>query len=130
MNNSNLKKQKQLKIAFGTANNRLRKEILFKYVQKAGENFCYRCAAEITSCEDFSIEHKIPYLDSLDPIALFFDLDNIAFSHLSCNIKAGRRNFAECGVKGKYNKGCRCDLCTEANTKHKRKQRKKLKMAI
>lgn len=41
--------------------------------------------------ETFSIEHLVPWLDSNNPIELYFDLDNISFSHLSCNIKAARR---------------------------------------
>ena len=41
--------------------------------------------------ETFSIEHKTPWLDSGDPIGLYFDLDNISFSHLSCNCRASRR---------------------------------------
>lgn len=40
--------------------------------------------------DELSIEHKTPWLDSEDPKALFFDLNNIAFSHLSCNVSAAK----------------------------------------
>ena len=47
--------------------------------------------------DEFSVEHKIPWLDSDDPIGLFFSLDNIAFSHHSCNSGAGgRRGYVVC----------------------------------
>lgn len=52
------------------------KGILEQFAESAGINF---------------IEHKIPWLDSDKPKELFFDLENIGFSHLSCNIKARRQ---------------------------------------
>jgi|SRR6478752_4829627 len=81
--NSSKRKAETLGMPHGTANGKLRKSILFKYVSLAGDNFCYQCGAEITSEKEFSIEHKKPWEGiSLD---LFFDLDNIAFSHVQCN---------------------------------------------
>lgn len=72
-------------MSWGSANNTLRKSILFKYVTLAGDGFCFKCGAEIESIDDFSIEHKDVWLHTDDPVGKFFDLDNIAFSHLSCN---------------------------------------------
>lgn len=69
-----------------TASGRLVKDILFKFIQDAGHK-CYRCGGNLTR-ETFSIEHKESWLDSHDPVGLYFDLDNIAFSHFSCNISA------------------------------------------
>ncbi|KKL25623.1 hypothetical protein LCGC14_2403400, partial [marine sediment metagenome] len=37
----------------------------------------------IDNIDDFTIEHKIPWLDNDSD--LFWDLDNIAFSHNRCN---------------------------------------------
>lgn len=71
---------------------------------------------EKISRENFSVEHKIPWLDSENPVKLYFDLDNIAFSHLSCNIGAGRRNIAKCGTLSAYKRGCRCESCTAEAT--------------
>ncbi len=83
------KKNEQLGMPFGTANARLRKNILFSLLARYGENICYQCGEMITSVDQLSIEHKIPWLDN-DP-KLFWDLDNIAFSHLSCNVSAAIR---------------------------------------
>ena len=57
----------------------------------ASINFCYRCKEEILSVEDVTIDHKIPWLDSEDPSGMFFDIENIDFSHLSCNCGNARQ---------------------------------------
>jgi hypothetical protein len=41
--------------------------------------------------EDFSIDHKTPWLDTDSPVDLFFDLENIAYSHKGCNARAASR---------------------------------------
>lgn len=63
----------------------------FLLLLKHGKNICFRCNKEINR-ETFSIEHKIAWLDSSNPKELFFDLNNIAFSHVSCNAAASRGN--------------------------------------
>ena len=90
MNNSLKKKQEQLGMPLGTASAKLRKNILFNLLKETGKNICYQCGKLIDNEDELSIEHKIPYLDSEDPKKLFFSLDNIAFSHLKCNIGAAR----------------------------------------
>lgn len=84
------KKKQQLGMNPSTASNRLVKDILWKFIEESGEDVCFKCG-EIMSREDFSIEHKEPWLDSDDPVKNFFDLENISFSHLNCNISAARR---------------------------------------
>ena len=84
-----MKKQIQLGMNPSTASGRLLKDILFKFVKDAGHT-CYQCGKEMDR-DSFSIEHKTPWLDSEDPVKLFFDLNNIAFSHKSCNIAAARK---------------------------------------
>ena len=108
-----MKKQNQLGMNPSTASNRLVKDILFKLAVDAGHK-CFQCQGELTR-ESFSIEHKEPWLDSDDPIALYFNLDNIAFSHHGCNVGARRKAEALCGTCSKYTKGCRCDLCKAAH---------------
>lgn len=81
------KRHAQLGMNAGTATNRLLKDLLFHYV---GHLPCYRCKGAL-SREDFSIDHKAVWLDSADPVALFFDIGNVAFSHRGCNSKAARR---------------------------------------
>jgi hypothetical protein len=85
------KRKEQLGVAIGTAQHRLRKMLLWGYVVKCGDNTCYQCGKEIISIDDLSIEHKTPWLDSEDPKKLFFDPDNITYSHLSCNVRAARK---------------------------------------
>ena len=85
------KKFDQLKMPIGTASARLKKNILFYLLFKHNENVCYQCNEKINTSEELSVEHKIPWIDSDDPIDLFFDINNIAFSHLKCNIGSARR---------------------------------------
>lgn len=85
--NSNDRKSKKLRMPFGTAAGRLRKSLLFKLVKIAGMDTCYRCGEIIQKEGELSIEHKIPWESSANPSKTFFDLDNIAFSHLACNLK-------------------------------------------
>lgn len=83
------KKSKQLGINPSTAAGRLVKDILYKFVVETGNNECFQCGEDM-SRDTFSIEHKEPWLDSHDPVGLYFDLDNISFSHRSCNSGAAR----------------------------------------
>lgn len=73
---------------FGTANNKLRKALLFDYAKRCDEDICFRCGLQIEVIEDFSIEHKNAWSKAENPVEAFFDLNNIAFSHLSCNTGA------------------------------------------
>lgn len=126
MGKSNKKKQDQLGMPVGTATAKLRKAVLFYLVQQLNLDYCYQCKKKIEKEEEFSIEHKIPYLDSTNPKELFFSLTNIAFSHLSCNCRAGRR---KTGLKHpsqeSYRRGCRCEGCKDIQKYRRRLQRKK-----
>jgi hypothetical protein len=108
-----MKKHTQLGMNPSTASGRLNKDILYSLVVKTNQNACFHCGEQMTR-ETFSIEHKEPWLDSEDPVKMFFDLSNISFSHRSCNYEAARRPEAQCGSETKYNKGCRCDPCKAA----------------
>jgi len=79
-------KQEQLKINPSTASGQLRQKIMFMLVQKSGLDVCYRCNQKISEVKDFSIDHKVDWLYSSDPVFLFFDVNNnIVFSHKKCN---------------------------------------------
>lgn len=118
------KKKSQLGMDPGTAQSQLKKSILFKLVQKCGDDICHHCKKKIETEDELSIEHKTPWLDSENPKELFFDLDNISFSHLSCNIKAARKNKTMThGILSSYKKGCRCDVCREVKIKAVARQR-------
>jgi HNH endonuclease len=87
---TNKKKSKeQLGMPYSTAYLRLQKRILFFLAKECDRLNCFRCGKEIETIEDFSIDHKEPWLDKSPE--LFFDVNNIAFSHLICNMKAGRK---------------------------------------
>ena len=89
---SNANKAELLGMPFGTATHTLRKVLLFKFVQRAGEANCYRCGDWIFDIKDLTVEHKEPWGSAKDPVEAFFDLDNIAFSHMKCNYGARREN--------------------------------------
>jgi hypothetical protein len=119
---SNERKTQTLGLPLGTASNRLRKSILFKLIKKCGEDLCYRCNKQIESVEQLSIDHKEDWLYSDKPIQLFYDLENIAFSHLKCNVElSGARK--KKGVKHpssrSYNEGCRCKTCKSFEAKRR-----------
>lgn len=81
-------KKEQLGMSSSSASGRLVKDILFSLIK---DKPCYHCGEPLTR-ETFSIEHKVPWLHSENPSELYFNLENIDFSHLICNIKSGRGN--------------------------------------
>jgi len=114
----------QLGMPQGTASHRLRKMILFQLLQVTGLDTCYQCKKTIKTVEELSIDHKVPWLDSKNPRELFFDLDNIAFSHLKCNQLASRRTKKRIHPSTyAYRMGCRCSKCKEMHTEKQRKYR-------
>ncbi len=129
MDKYNREKYRQLGMPSGTASNRLRKTILFHLIKLQGLDSCYQCGKTIASEKQLSIEHKIPWLDSKDPVGLFFDIDNIAFSHLTCNIGSARKiNKGKItishGTRSMYCfHKCRCDLCKQAEREYRRERR-------
>lgn len=121
---ANEEKTRQLGMPFGTANNRLRKSIIFDLLKRHKENFCFQCGAEIVTVDDMSIEHKKPWLHEGNAVELYFDLSNIAFSHLHCNIAAARYlgEPSKCGTATKYSHGCRCKECSDARREYDKKR--------
>ncbi len=100
----------QLDMNFSTASNRLIKDLLFDFVTRAGER-CFRCKEELTR-DNFSVDHKSPWRNSDNPVELFFDLNNISYSHRSCNSSVSKRKEATHGGATYYkNKKCRCEEC-------------------
>ena len=80
-----------LGVSYSTASYRLTRLMLFRFAQKLEMDSCFQCGEKIEKVEDLSIEHKVPWLYSEDPIELFFSEENIAFSHMDCNARAGRQ---------------------------------------
>lgn len=109
---SNTERSRQLGVPFGTANSRLKKLIIFSLIVKLGENQCYQCGQIIETADELSIEHKKPWLHT--DKALFWDIDNIAFSHLRCN-RPNRPAQSEIRLRRRKDKPglLRCRLCRE-----------------
>lgn len=84
---------KHFGVSFSTAYGRLKREILFDLVKKAGEDACFRCGKKIRHSGELSIDHKEAWGVSDDPKTLFFDINNISFSHTICNMTAGGNLF-------------------------------------
>lgn len=84
--NSNARKSAQLRENFSTACGKLKKTILFHFAQQLKMDICFRCNEKITSVEDFTLDHKINWLNSENPIELFYSIPNVAFSHKKCNL--------------------------------------------
>lgn len=91
-----IKKSKALGMSFSTADYRLKKLILFNLLAKNHENMCFRCGQRIETADELTVDHKHPWLDV--DVALFWDMDNIAFSHSRCNSVFFRRNTPD-GIK-------------------------------
>lgn len=87
-----------------TARKRLERMIILHWGRKCGFGNCYQCNQPINSIEDMSIEHIKPWggneygLDA-DP-ELFWDLENIALSHKTCNTSCGRSGLGKLGYIG------------------------------
>jgi HNH endonuclease len=98
---ANRKAVETLGMPQGTASNRLRKMLLFRQLKKHGENICVRCNKEIEFVEELSVEHIKPW-EGISA-KLFWDLDNVAFSHLKCNvphIRHGWKHLRKTGDEG------------------------------
>ena len=118
---SNARKTAFLGIPHGTASNRLRKLILFNLLQKHGENTCFKCSRLIETAEELSIEHKEPWEGV--SVELFWDMENIAFSHLRCNKnhrrRGGRAYLRKVGPEGTaWCRNCKAFLPVVAFSRH------------
>lgn len=88
-----MSKQKTLLLGenFSTAAHKLRKAIMFSLIQELNRDICHRCTLKIDSINELSIEHIESWQSAKNPSGSFYDLKNIAFSHLSCNSSAAHR---------------------------------------
>lgn len=99
MNNSNKIKNEFLGMPYGTANNRLKKKILFSLLIELNKNKCFQCGKKIENIDELSIEHKKPWLHN--DVKLFWDINNISFSHLRCNSSNKRTPNKRKNIDGK-----------------------------
>jgi hypothetical protein len=87
MPDSNQRRAEILGMPFGTACNKLRRIVMFNLLERHEENICFKCGKVILKVEDFTLEHKQAWQDGGS--SLFWDLNNIAFSHRACNLPKG-----------------------------------------
>lgn len=113
----------QLGMSPSTARSRLVKMLLFRELQRSNNDNCFKCGDKIKDIDHLSIEHKRPWLNvSAD---LYWDLDNIEFSHLTCNRPHSNGVPAAHGNHVMYDKyGCRCQMCREYHSWHLRVHRR------
>ena len=91
---------RQLGVPYGTARSILNKKIMFSFVQRLGLDTCYRCGKTIEDVDNLSVEHKQAWLHEPNARELFFDLENIAFSHHKCNSGSARAPIGTSGYRG------------------------------
>jgi hypothetical protein len=86
---NDIKRQKAalLGMPYGTAEKHLRKALILELASQCGKNLCHQCRTEIQSPSELAIVHLQDWTE--DP-ARFWDLGNIALSHVSC--VAGNRD--------------------------------------
>lgn len=82
-------KRLQLGMNPSTARNRLLKDIVGKLLSEQNAS-CFRCGKPLNG--DWTIDHIENWLHSDDPVSMYFDLENVAFSHHACNSGAHRKN--------------------------------------
>jgi len=91
----------RLGMNYATASYQLRQTIIYDLANRLGLLVCAQCNAAITDQAQFSIEHQEPWRKAEHPKAVFFNLNNIAFSHIDCNRQKStgsevHRNKTEC----------------------------------
>jgi hypothetical protein len=75
-----------LGMPYGTAEKRLRKQIIFELARQLGKTTCCSCGGAISSSEDLAVVHVQDWLDQPDQ---YWDLTNVAFSHSTCAARRG-----------------------------------------
>lgn len=105
------------------ANRVLMKDLVFAYATRLDLNLCYRCNKRLTR-EDFTIDHVKPWRNKPNSQELFFDVNNIRFSHHSCNSANTAIKKITHGTQRMYNRHrCRCTSCKEAHRVFMQKRR-------
>lgn len=106
------------------------------FIKRCKMDLCFRCKKPIVNYQDLSIDHKKSWLDK--DIRRFWDLANIAFSHLGCNAAAGNHGNKKYGhliadrheeeghypSRVWYDRGCRCIDCKDIKRLSRRRHQK------
>jgi hypothetical protein len=81
------KRARLLGMPFDVATRLLQKQIIVAWARRLGLASCFRCGGLVT-VETLSFDHKASWMRSPDPLGFYFDIENIALSHLRCNASA------------------------------------------
>lgn len=109
----------QLGMPLSRARARLIRIILFDFAKQLSLDICFQCGQKIEKLEEFTIEHKIPWLHK--DSNLFWDITNIAFSHYICNSAKTRPASSRCGIG--YHWCNHCKQCLPITIFGRRKQK-------
>ena len=85
------KRKDFLGMEHGAATHRLRVMVIFALAVQCGRDVCFRCGKKIANASEISIDHKIDW-EGVSP-DLFWDVNNVAFSHRKCNTNRKVREF-------------------------------------
>lgn len=85
---SKRRKTALLGMPVGTAERKLRKAIIHELARQCGRNVCRWCSLEISDPEDVAVIHVEDWEEFPDR---YFDLGNVALSHVSCAAARGGR---------------------------------------
>ena len=102
----------------------LMKDLVYHFYKKHGGGKCYRCGKKLKR-DDFTIDHIEPWRNKVNAKELFFNINNISFSHISCNTLAKEPKPLKHGLDKTYRKGCRCNLCKKAHALYRKERRNK-----
>jgi len=83
----NIVRKEIIGMSHASASRQLYRMILLKYLKKLGLNICFRCKKPIEDVETLSLDHKVDWMNHENAHALFWDINNIAFSHKKCNVR-------------------------------------------
>lgn len=108
---------------FSTASAVLKKSIMYDMACALGRDLCFRCGQRIESYKDLSVDHKKAWMGDPDPKSSFYSLDNIAFSHYLCNIKARETGYGMARVGGKAKSRNKLGFKGVAQSKNKKRFR-------
>jgi hypothetical protein len=64
----------------------LYRAVIFHLAKECGKDMCLRCGKKIPTIRELSIDHAVAWNGNLER---YWDMENIGFSHLSCNSRHG-----------------------------------------
>jgi hypothetical protein len=98
-------------MSLSAATHKLRKLLLFEAMRELNKLNCFQCGETISSVDSFTVEHKVPWRLTENPMDVYFDLSNIAYSHHSCNSGAARKADTHPGARKYTDKERQCSDC-------------------